>query len=222
MKLAWDDLHSERPFLPRGDGVAMPSLDLSISAPFPETHPPVADIHQRNSGDPRLAVHTLLFILEFTSSNRSDVREKYRCLHFFFSRHNGMHLLLTLLNAFYHKPPAGRRAGWVFSALAHRLNISERGLRILVQDAVAEGLIEVEAFLASSDRRCRSYKLSGAVVAAWEDLVGVAENNVSHVFTEMAPGFRANIDYREWEPDLPAQLQRHDLPPHRRRPKETP
>ena len=175
------------------------------------------DPHQIDVLDPQEAVHALLFMLEFTSSRRPHLRDRIRCLNFFFTRHCGLHLLLMLLNAYYNKPLAGRRAGWVFSALEHRLGISERGLRILVQDAVAEGLIEQQSIAESSDRRCRSYKLTPQVVSAWETLIETMGKCIAGSLREFDPGSLANVDYREWDPEQPACKQRNDLPPHRRR-----
>jgi hypothetical protein len=165
--------------------------------------------------DPQRAVHALLFMLEFAGSWRHGWKADVRCLNFFFTRHCGLHLLLMLLNAYYNKPLAGRRAGWVFSALEHRLDISERGLRILVQDAIAEGLIEQQSVENSSDRRCRSYKVTPKVVNAWEALVETMGRSVGDAFRAFDPGALANVDYREWNPEQPARLQRNELPPHR-------
>jgi hypothetical protein len=40
---------------------------------------------------------------------------------------------------------------------------------------------------------------------------------VNDVFENLDPGPRANIDYREWEPERSALAQQHAVPPHRRR-----
>ena len=161
-------------------------------------------------------LHRLLFLIEYPASPGDKWREHKGYLDLFFTRHGGLHLLLMLLNAHYNKPPAGRRPGWVFSGMCDRIMISERGLRMLINDAIAQGLIEQLPVTAGLDRRCRSYKLTAPVVQAWEALMCTLNQSISGILDEFDPGALANIDYRKWDPDRPAGEQVAKLPPSHR------
>ena len=140
------------------------------------------------------------------------MREHKRHLSLFFSRHGGLHLLLMLLNAYYNKPAAGRRPGWVFNGLRSRIDISERGLRMLINDAVEERLIELQPIDNEIDRRCRSFRLKPAVIRAWEALTTNMLGSMGEIFEQFDAGALANVDYRKWDPDVPARAQIDRLP----------
>jgi hypothetical protein len=165
---------------------------------------------------PQDIVHGLLFVLEYSNSHDPRWREHRRHLSLFFSRHGGLHLLLMLLNAYYNKPAAGRRPGWVFNGLHSRIDISERGLRMLINDAVDEGLIELQPIDNENDRRCRSYRLKPGVIRAWEALSGSLLRSMGGVFQQFDAGALANVDYRKWDPARPARDQIDTLPPSHR------
>lgn len=165
---------------------------------------------------PQDIVHCLLFIMEYSNSRDPRWREHRRHLGLFFSRHGGIHLLLMLLNAYYNKPAAGRRPGWVFNGLRERIDISERGLRMLINDAIEEGLIELLPITNEIDRRCRSYRLSPPVIRAWEALTENLMGSMGEVLRQFDAGALANADYRKWDPAIPARAQIELLPPSRR------
>jgi hypothetical protein len=165
---------------------------------------------------PQDIVHCLLFIIEYSNSADPRWRDHRRHLNLFFSRDGGVHLLLMLLNAYYNKPPAGRRPGWVFSTMRTRIRISERALRMLINDAVADGLIEPQPVAEAVDRRCRSYRLTPPVISAWEALTAALGKSIGAVLEQFEPGALANADYRKWDPDMPARDQIDVLPPSRR------
>ena len=177
---------------------------------------PASDPTQVGFANPEHAVHALLFMIEFSSSVNPVWQQSRRHLGLFFARHGGLHLLLMLLNAYYNKPAAGRRPGWVFSGLRHRLQISERGLRMLINDAMAEGLIEQLPIAGEIDRRCRSYRLTPPVVHAWEALMASLNASVGDVLRQFDAGALANADYRKWDPSRPAGEQSETLPPSHR------
>jgi len=163
--------------------------------------------------DAHHVVHALLFMLEFSNSTNPLWQRHKQHLSFFFRRHGGLHLLLMLLNAHFNKPAVGRRPGWVFSGLRHRLGISERGLRMLIRDAMAAGLVEQQPLTNELDKRCRSYRLKPQVVDAWEALISTLNESVGDVLGNFDPGALANADYRRWDPTRPAQDQIERLPP---------
>jgi DNA-binding MarR family transcriptional regulator len=165
---------------------------------------------------PQDIVHCLLFIIEYSNSADRKWQAHKRHLSLFLSRAGGLHLLLMLLNAFYNKPVAGRRPGWTFTSMRDRIQISERGLRMLINDAVAEGLIEQLPVAGSLDRRCRSYRLTPQVVEAWGALMAALHKSMSDVLGEFDAGALANTDYRRWNPDVPALDQVEPLPPSHR------
>jgi hypothetical protein len=172
---------------------------------------------------PQDVVHCLLFIIEYSNSDDPRWHEHRRHLNLFFSRDGGLHLLLMLLNAYYNKPAAGRRPGWVFAGLRDRIKMSERGLRMLINDAMAEGLIELLPIKEETDRRFRSYRLSLPVITAWETLMESLGKSIGGVLGEFDAGALANVDYRKWKPEAPAQSQIDTLPPShrlRRRPRQ--
>jgi len=86
---------------------------------------------------------------------------------------------------------------------------------MLLNDAVAEGLVICEQ--GKRDRRCRRYRLTPAVVNAWERLIGALGSSLSEVLTEFDAGALANVDYREWNPAIPAALQKRVISPTRRK-----
>jgi DNA-binding MarR family transcriptional regulator len=165
---------------------------------------------------PQDIVHGLLFVLEYSNSHDPRWREHKRHLSLFFSRHGGLHLLLMLLNAYYNKPAAGRRPGWVFNGLSSRIDISERGLRMLINDAVEEGLIEQQPIDNENDRRCRSYRLMPPVIHAWEALTTNLLGSMGGIFEQFDADALANVDYRKWDPAVPARDQIDRLPPSHR------
>jgi hypothetical protein len=196
----------------RGTALGM-SLSPAARAKTPVSDGPPVQVGFAN---PQHAVHALLFMIEFSSSTNPAWQQSRRCLGLFFARHGGLHLLLMLLNAYYNKPAAGRRPGWVFSGLRHRLQISERGLRMLINDAMAEGLIEQQPISGEIDRRCRSYRLTLPVVQAWEALMATLNSSVGDVLGHFDAGALANADYRKWDPARPAGEQSETLPPSHR------
>jgi hypothetical protein len=161
-------------------------------------------------------VHGLLFIMEYSNSRNPQWRKHKRRLSLFFSRHGGLHLLMMLLNAYYNKPAAGRRPGWVFNGLRERIDISERGLRMLINDAVEEGLIELQPIPSEIDRRRRSYRLTPPVIRAWEGLTESLLGSMGEIFEQFDAGALANVDYRNWDPSIPAHDQIDRLPPSHR------
>jgi hypothetical protein len=161
--------------------------------------------------DPRQLVHCLMFLLEFSESPSQDWRKHRRALQFFLSRSGGLHLLMMLLNAWYQKPLAGRRPGWVFCGLRARVGISERALRMLIRDAMSEGLVEL--LPPATDARTRSYRLTPRAVEAWEALVRRMESTLPDVMHSYGPDALANVDYRAWNPKGRAASQIPLLPP---------
>lgn len=184
-----------------------------ISGLWPNSSPVEREKQGNNS---QYMIHSLLFMLEYSSSGGPARQATKRCLGFFFGRHGGLHLLLMLLNAHYNKPPAGRRPGWVFSTLRDRLQMSERALRMLIHDAIASGLIEQQSITNELDKRCRSYRLTPPVVEAWEELMSTMHGSVGEVVRHFTPGELANADYRRWDPGKPAREQAERLPPSHR------
>ncbi len=165
---------------------------------------------------PQDIVHCLLFIVEYSNSADPRWQQHKRHLNLFFSRDGGLHLLLMLLNAHYNKPAAGRRPGWVFSGMRDRIQISERGLRMLINDAVGEKLIEQLPVTGSLDRRCRSYRLTLPVIEAWEALSDALRTSMRGVLDQFDPGALANVDYRKWDPDVAPRDQADPRPPSHR------
>jgi len=161
--------------------------------------------------DPRKLVHCLLFLLEFSDSPAQDWRKHRKALQFFLSRSGGLHVLMMLLNAYYQKPSAGRRPGWVFCGLRSRIGISERALRMLIRDAMSEGLIEL--LPRPTDGRIRSYRLTPRAIEAWEALVRRMESTLPDVMLSFGPDALANVDYRAWNPKRRAAAQIPLRPP---------
>ena len=161
--------------------------------------------------DPRKLVHCLLFLLEFSDNPAQDWRKHRKALQFFLSRSGGLHVLMMLLNAYYQKPLAGRRPGWVFCGLRSRIGISERALRMLIRDAMSEGLIEL--LPRPTDGRIRSYRLTQRTIEAWEALVRRMETTLPDVMASFGPDALANVDYRAWNPKRRAAAQTPLRPP---------
>jgi hypothetical protein len=156
-------------------------------------------------------VHCFLFLLEFSDSPARDWRQHRKALQFFLSRSGGLHVLMMLLNAWYQKPLAGRRPGWVFCGLRARIGISERALRMLIRDAMSEGLVEL--LPPTIDGRIRSYRLTPRAIEAWEALVRRMESALPDVMHSYGPDALANVDYRAWNPKSRAATQIPLLPP---------
>lgn len=116
-------------------------------------------------------IERLLFVMECPSP---ELRDQKRRLNLFMTRYGGFHLLLVLLEAHY-RHPGPRRQGLAFSELCGRVAISERGLRMLINDAVAMSLVEQLPLPGNEDRRRRSYGLTPCVVMAWEALLGALD-----------------------------------------------
>jgi hypothetical protein len=188
----------------------------SADASAPSDQPDVCRTLHVGLNKPQDVVHCLLFIIEYCNSVDPRWQEHKRHLNLFFSRDGGLHLLLMLLNAYYNKPAAGRRPGWVFAGLRDRIKISERGLRMLINDAMAEGLIEQLPIKEEMDRRFRSYRLTLPVIAAWQALMDSLGNSIGDVLGEFDAGALANVDYRKWKPESPARTQIDTLPPSHR------
>lgn len=186
--------------------------DATAEARSDLRHPPPHLVMKR----PQDVVHGLLFILEYSNSRTPQWRKHKRHLSLFFSRHGGLHLLMMLLNAYYNKPKAGRRPGWVFNGLRERIDISERGLRMLINDAVEEGLIELQPVVSEIDRRTRSYRLTQRVIRAWEALAESLLGSMGEIFEQFDAGALANANYGKWDPSRPARDQIDRLPPSHR------
>jgi DNA-binding MarR family transcriptional regulator len=196
---------------PRGGIFAMP-----LAAASPRQSAPCSDQGNHGmplrTGSPQELLHLLLFVWEFCEGS-NEVPEGRDRLRFFFLRTGGFHLLLMLLNAHYNKPQAGRRPGWQFCVLHDRIRISKRALRMLIQDAQAQGL--VEQLPGVRDRRSRTYVLAPEVVDAWERLAGDLGRSLADVLASCSPNQLANADYRRWDPSKPATLQiLHTAPYH--------
>ncbi len=164
---------------------------------------------------PSTFVHCMLFFLEYLESPSPRMQKHKKHLNFFFSRSGGFHLLLMLLNAYYNKPLAGRDPGWVFRGIRNRIPVSERALRMLINDGMAQGLIMQQQGV--RDRRCRKYAVTPAVVEAWEALTSTARGALPDVLTQFDPGALANADYRRWDPGKPASDQIETVPPSHQR-----
>ena len=130
----------------------------------------------RTAGDASAAslhlIQRLLFVMECPSP---ELRDQKRRLNLFMTRYGGFHLLLVLLDAHYRTATSTCRQGLVFSELCGRIAISERGLRMLLNDAVAMNLVEQLPLSGNEDRRRRSYGLTPCVVLAWEALLGALD-----------------------------------------------
>jgi DNA-binding MarR family transcriptional regulator len=164
---------------------------------------------------PQSFVHCMLFVLEYLESPNPRMQKHKKYLSFFFSRSGGFHLLLMLLNAYYNKPLAGRDPGWVFRGIRNRIPVSERALRMLINDGMAQGLIVQQHGV--RDRRCRKYAVTPAVVEAWEALTNAARGSLPDIFNQFGPGALANADYRRWDPTKPAGDQVETIPPSHQR-----
>jgi DNA-binding MarR family transcriptional regulator len=163
---------------------------------------------------PESFVHCMLFIIEYAASKHPRMVRHRKHLNLFFSRLGGLHLLLMLLNAHCNKPLDGREPSWVFAGIRDRVQISERGLRMLIRDAVADGLIVQQR--GSRDRRCRKYAVTPTVVEAWEALTETLRNSLPDILDQFDPGALANADYRRWDPDKLVGEQIERMPPSHR------
>ena len=145
---------------------------------------------------PIALVHTMLFTIERVQGyiDRSDF--VIGRLRFFLGRVGGLHLLLLLLNAYYNKTPVGRMPGWTFGKLEQKIEVSSRGLRTLIKDAMDENLILQQP--GQRDRRCKVYMVTDATIGAWEELTGILDLNLSQTLASMGNDSLANIDYRKF------------------------
>jgi hypothetical protein len=228
------DRITEAPTTIKIGGASVTTADLQIRIQTPDPPRPVAPGDEQGPRAPAQAtqtasnfptfelskpqdiVHCLLFIVEYSNSADPRWQEHKRHLNLFFSRDGGLHLLLMLLNAYYNKPAAGRRPGWVFSGMRDRIQISERGLRMLINDAMGEKLIEQLPITGSLDRRCRSYRLTLPVIEAWEALSAALRTSMRGVLDQFEPGALANVDYRKWDPAVDPSYQVDPRPPSHR------
>jgi DNA-binding MarR family transcriptional regulator len=193
--------------VPSRQPVTIPRRDRAVRASTVSPQPAFELALSRNSD----LIQCLLFVLEFSDTSAKDWQKHKKSLALFFSRGGGLHLLLMLLNAHYNKPATGRRPGWVFSVLQDRIRVSERALRMLLADAVAEGLIV--QIPGVRDRRTRTYCLTPPVIAAWEELSAKLGGALPQILATFAPGFLANVDYRVWDPQQPPEAQVPRRPP---------
>jgi hypothetical protein len=153
---------------------------------------------------PQDFVHCFLFAVESCGTMKKPDKGTSE-LNFFLSRAGGLNLLLMLLNAHYNKRLAGRRPGWQFCVLHDRIPISRRALRLLIKDAIAEGLIE--PLPGVRDKRTRTFCVTQRVVDAWERLTIRLSQSLQDVLTTFDPDALANADYYKWDPTIPASRQ---------------
>ncbi len=156
--------------LSQGTG-CMPLQQLHFPAPVAARGPHARAV-PAGVTDPLQLIRRLLFVVECP---RADLRDQKRRLNLFLTRHGGFHLLLVLLDGHYRDHAEGTRRGLVFSEICSRIEISERGLRMLINDAVAMKLVVQMPLADSDDRRRRSYGLTLPVVRAWETLLGALD-----------------------------------------------
>jgi DNA-binding MarR family transcriptional regulator len=209
---------------PFGGIAGIDERPTSAAAKMPSTEPVTTSSRERagRAASPRAQlqvtlgrnsdlIHCLLFVLESSDTTAKDWQKHKKNLGLFFSRGGGLHLLLMLLNAHYNKPATGRRPGWVFSVLHDRIRVSERALRMLIADAISEGLIV--QIPGVRDRRTRTYCLTPSVIEAWEELSAKLGQSLPQILATFAPGYLANVDYRTWDPTRPADTQVPTRPP---------
>jgi hypothetical protein len=138
-------------------------------------------------------VHVVMFMTEFTRAASHKASTHFDALTFFLSRAGGLQLLMLLLNAAYHKPQEGRCAGWPFGVLRARVDISERALRMLLNDAVNEKLVVKTCV--DLDRRYVIYSATTQVIDAWEEMFAAMRTCVGDALDTFSPGMLANVDY---------------------------
>jgi hypothetical protein len=152
-------------------------------------------------------VHCLLFVQEFVGSQKQKQKRDADLtpIAFFLERTGGMHLLLLLLNVAYQKPAFGWARGWPFGVLAARVDISERSLRQLLSDAIDAGVVVRRA--GHIDRRRAVYCATPAVLKAWSHLFDKLSGSLQDVFASFESDKLVEVDYRDWDPAVPAQKQ---------------
>jgi hypothetical protein len=150
-------------------------------------------------------VHCLLFLQEFVGSPGQKRDADLTPIAFFLERTGGLHLLLLLLNVAYQKPAFGWARGWPFGVLAARVAISERSLRQLLSDAIDAGVVVRRP--GHIDRRRAVYCATPAVLKAWSHLFDKMSGSLEDVFASFESDMLVEVDYRVWDPSLPAQDQ---------------
>jgi DNA-binding HxlR family transcriptional regulator len=150
-------------------------------------------------------VHCLLFLQEFVGSHRQKRNPDLTPVAFFLERTGGLHLLLLLLNVAYQKPAFGWARGWPFGVLAARVDISERSLRQLLSDAIEEGVVVRRP--GHIDKRRAVYCATPRMIRAWSALFDKLSVSLQDVFASLGSNFLVEIDYRDWDPAVPAQDQ---------------
>jgi len=140
-------------------------------------------------------IHTLLFVIENIQGSRQRDDFITFPLRFFITHKSGLHLLLLLLNAHYNKVPAGRMPGWSFGMLLDRIEVSNRSLRTLLKDAMAEKLIK--QLPGRRDKRCKVYMLTDDVIIAWEVLSNNLDGTILNKLTSTDYNGLANINYSQ-------------------------
>jgi DNA-binding MarR family transcriptional regulator len=114
-------------------------------------------------------------------------------------------LLLLLLNAAYQKPPVGRLPGWPFGVLQARIKVSERCLRKLLADAIAEGIVERR--YGQLDRRRIVYSLTPRILQCWNNIFCALLSTLPDALQNLSQNELADIDYSVWNPERPAREQ---------------
>lgn len=150
-------------------------------------------------------VHCLLFFQEFAKAGDETRAFDLTPVSFFFERKGGLHLLLLLLNASYHKRSPGRTSGWPFGVLAARVDISRRSLRQLLADAIGEGIVERRC--GHHNKRRVVYCATPKLLAAWGLLFDNMSKCITNVFSNLGADRLADIDYRTFDPNVSAQDQ---------------
>lgn len=155
-------------------------------------------------------IHTYMFIHGLLRSHEKRNQPELAALKFFLSRSGGAQLLMALLNAAYNKPPAKRSPGWPFGVLQKLVDISERGLRTLLHDAVEEGHVEKRCF--DLDKRYAVYCLKPSVVATWDMTFRQMSHCLNDVLDHYSHTELANVDYATWDPLHTALEQKRRSP----------
>jgi hypothetical protein len=150
-------------------------------------------------------VHCLLFVQEFVAAHGDGAEPELSPISFFLQRSGGVHVMLLLLNIAYQKPSLGWARGWPFGVLSARVGISPRSLRQLLADGIAEGVIERRC--GHIDKRRLVYCGTPALLRAWMLLYDRLAESLPEVFGSFSSNELVDIDYRVWDPSLPARDQ---------------
>jgi DNA-binding MarR family transcriptional regulator len=154
-------------------------------------------------------LHCLLFVQEFPKAAEANRSFDLSPISFFLSRSGGLHVLLLLLNAaFYKDTPLKQIGGWPFGVLAGRVDISQRSLRKLLADAVAEG--HVLRRHGKKDQRRNQYCATPKLISAWSALCDNLAACVPDVLSSLTSDKLVDVDYRKVNPDRPVENQ---IPP---------